>query len=171
MNPKHRDVQCVEHFALVCSRIACKSKGSSTSSSGSCGQFVKTALASAHGFAGLRFRSGCYARIRTTSRNALILAALVMPLGACATIRQDEIGVKTRFGRVTSGPLKPGAQFVLPGVNSVLRVPPRIVNREADASVARLRSYARRPRRWGARTAAPASRAAGFLTSQPSRAE
>jgi len=55
---------------------------------------------------------------------------LALPLGACATIRQDEIGVKTRFGRVTSGPLNPGAQLVVPGVNSVLRVPARVVNRE-----------------------------------------
>ncbi len=59
-----------------------------------------------------------------------VFTALVVPLGACATIRQDQIGVKTRFGRVASGPLKPGAQFVLPGVSSVLRVPSRVVNRE-----------------------------------------
>lgn len=59
------------------------------------------------------------------------LALVALPaLTACATIRQDEIGVKTRFGRIASGPLNPGAQFVLPGVNSVLRVPARVVNRE-----------------------------------------
>ncbi|WP_373064134.1 prohibitin family protein [Gemmatimonas sp.] len=61
---------------------------------------------------------------------ALLAALFVLPLGACATIRQDEIGVKTRFGRVTSGPLNPGAQLVFPGVNSVLRIPSRVVNRE-----------------------------------------
>ncbi len=55
---------------------------------------------------------------------------LLLPLAACATIRQDEIGVKTRFGRIASGPLQPGAQLVIPGVNSVLRVPSRVVNRE-----------------------------------------
>jgi len=38
--------------------------------------------------------------------------------------------VKTTFGRIASGPLNPGAQFVIPGVNSVLRVPARVVNRE-----------------------------------------
>jgi len=61
---------------------------------------------------------------------AIQAALLVLLLGACATIRQDEIGVKTRFGRVTSGPLNPGAQLIVPGVNSVLRVPSRVVNRE-----------------------------------------
>ena len=58
---------------------------------------------------------------------ALVIAPL---LTGCATIRQDEIGVKTSFGRISSGPLQPGAQFVIPGVNSVLRVPARVVNRE-----------------------------------------
>jgi regulator of protease activity HflC (stomatin/prohibitin superfamily) len=58
-------------------------------------------------------------------------ALVVLPLiTGCATIRQDEIGVKTSFGRISSGPLNPGAQFVIPGVNSVLRVPARVVNRE-----------------------------------------
>ena len=58
-------------------------------------------------------------------------ALLALPvLTGCATIRQDEIGVKTSFGRISSGPLQPGAQFVIPGVSSVLRVPARVVNRE-----------------------------------------
>jgi regulator of protease activity HflC (stomatin/prohibitin superfamily) len=61
---------------------------------------------------------------------AAVAACLLSTLAACATIRQDEIGVKTRFGRISSGPLQPGAQFVVPGVNSVLRVPARVVNRE-----------------------------------------
>lgn len=61
---------------------------------------------------------------------AAVAACLLSTLTACATIRQDEIGVKTKFGRISSGPLKPGAQFVMPGVNSVLKVPARVVNRE-----------------------------------------
>lgn len=67
--------------------------------------------------------------MRRLMRSTVVLGLLV-PLGACAIVRQDELGVKTRFGRVTSGPLQPGAQFVLPGVNSVVRVPARVVNRE-----------------------------------------
>ena len=69
-------------------------------------------------------------RRHSAACSAFVLAVLIAPLGACATIRQDEVGVKTRFGRVSSGPLQPGAQFVLPGVSSVLRVPSRVVNRE-----------------------------------------
>jgi len=60
----------------------------------------------------------------------MVALCVLLPLTACSTIRQDQLGVKTRFGRVTSGPLQPGAQFVIPGVNSILRVPARIVNRE-----------------------------------------
>lgn len=63
-------------------------------------------------------------------RSLLVALGVLLPLSACATIRQDQLGVKTRFGRVTSGPLQPGAQFVVPGVNSILRVPARVVNRE-----------------------------------------
>lgn len=64
------------------------------------------------------------------SRSALGALVVVPFLTGCATIRQDEIGVKTSFGRISSGPLNPGAQFLIPGVNSVLRVPARVVNRE-----------------------------------------
>ena len=64
-------------------------------------------------------------------RRPLALLLLVFPtLTACVTIRQDEIGVRTRFGRIASGTLTPGAQLVIPGVNSVVRVPARVVNRE-----------------------------------------
>jgi regulator of protease activity HflC (stomatin/prohibitin superfamily) len=62
---------------------------------------------------------------------ALLGAAAALPLLAgCAIVRQDEIGVRTTFGRITSGPQGPGAQLIIPGVNSVLRVPGRVVNRE-----------------------------------------
>jgi prohibitin 1 len=58
------------------------------------------------------------------------LIVTLLSLSACATVRQDEIGVMTRFGRVTSGPLDPGARLIFPGVSSVVKVPARIVNRE-----------------------------------------
>jgi prohibitin 1 len=68
--------------------------------------------------------------MRLPHRSSLLALGILLPLSACATVRQDQLGVKTRFGRVTSGPLQPGAQFVVPGVNSILRVPARVVNRE-----------------------------------------
>lgn len=71
-----------------------------------------------------------FGRFGLCTRPHVFLVIALGPLTACATIRQDEIGVNTRFGRVATGPLQPGAQFVFPGVNSVLRVPSRVVNRE-----------------------------------------
>lgn len=69
--------------------------------------------------------------VRRRDLRLAALPLLSLPLlTGCATIRQDEIGVKTRFGRIASEPLNPGAQFVIPGVNSILRVPARVVNRE-----------------------------------------
>lgn len=61
---------------------------------------------------------------------AALLALLLPLLGGCAIVRQDEIGVRTTFGRITSGPQGPGAQLMIPGVHQVLRVPGRVVNRE-----------------------------------------
>jgi prohibitin 1 len=66
----------------------------------------------------------------SSRRSTLVVLALLLPLGACVTVRQDQLGVRTRFGRVTSGPLQPGAQLVVPGVDAILRVPARVVNRE-----------------------------------------
>ena len=69
---------------------------------------------------------------RSVARRLLALGAFsTLPvLAGCATVRQDQVGVKTTFGRISSGTLTPGAQFVIPGVNSVVRLPARVVNRE-----------------------------------------
>jgi len=61
---------------------------------------------------------------------AVALTVLLPLLAGCAIVRQDEIGVRTTFGRITSGPQGPGAQLIIPGVHEVLRVPGRSVNRE-----------------------------------------
>jgi regulator of protease activity HflC (stomatin/prohibitin superfamily) len=58
------------------------------------------------------------------------LALLSSTLTACATVRQDEVGVKRTLGRIAQKPVTPGAQFIAPGFQSVLRVPVRTVNRE-----------------------------------------
>ena len=74
-------------------------------------------------------RPTALARRRARIRSVLV-AGIVTTLGACATVRPDQVGVKTTFGRISSGTLQPGAQFVIPGVNSVMRIPARTVNRE-----------------------------------------
>ena len=63
------------------------------------------------------------------ARFGVPVVALVS-MSACATVRQDEVGVKRTLGRVSQRPSAPGGQFVFPGFTSVLRVPVRTVNRE-----------------------------------------
>ena len=55
---------------------------------------------------------------------------IAMSLSACATVRQDEVGVKRTLGRVSPKSSTPGAQFIVPGFSSVIRVPVRTINRE-----------------------------------------
>lgn len=65
---------------------------------------------------------------RLTSVLPITLA--VLSLSACATVRQDEVGVKRTLGRVSQKSSPPGAQVIIPGFSSVIRVPARTVNRE-----------------------------------------
>ena len=68
-------------------------------------------------------------RPATPARGAL-LALVVATLPACATVRQDEVGVKRTLGRIGQQPIAPGPQFIAPGFQSVIRVPVRTINRE-----------------------------------------
>lgn len=61
--------------------------------------------------------------------SALLAAGLVV-LPACATVRQDEVGVKRTLGRIAQRPIAPGPQLIAPGFQSVIRVPVRTLNRE-----------------------------------------
>jgi len=61
---------------------------------------------------------------------AATLSLLTLSLTACATVRQDEVGVKRTLGRISQKPVLPGAQIIAPGLQSVIRVPVRTINRE-----------------------------------------
>jgi regulator of protease activity HflC (stomatin/prohibitin superfamily) len=71
-------------------------------------------------------------RTGLTRRLAPATLAIVsaISLSACATVRQDEVGVKRTLGRVSQKSSTPGAQFIFPGFSSVIRVPARTINRE-----------------------------------------
>jgi regulator of protease activity HflC (stomatin/prohibitin superfamily) len=68
-------------------------------------------------------------RVAVTPGPALLTLAFVT-LPACATVRQDEVGVKRTLGRIGQQPLPPGPQVIAPGFQSVIRVPVRTINRE-----------------------------------------
>jgi prohibitin 1 len=63
------------------------------------------------------------------SVTALTLAALPA-LAGCAIVRQDQVGVRSTFGRVDETPRGPGAAPFVPGAQRVIRVPSRTVNLE-----------------------------------------
>jgi prohibitin 1 len=68
---------------------------------------------------------------RIASGSPTLLTALtLLTLTGCATVRQDEVGVKRTLGRIGQKPITPGAQFIAPGFQSVIRVPVRTINRE-----------------------------------------
>jgi regulator of protease activity HflC (stomatin/prohibitin superfamily) len=62
---------------------------------------------------------------------ALVLLALPA-LGGCAVVRQDQLGVRSTFGRVEETPRGPSAAAFVPGAQRVIRVPSRTVNLEVD---------------------------------------
>ena len=74
-------------------------------------------------------RNGGSSLIRRGAPTVAMLAAMVS-LSACATVRQDEVGVKRTLGRVSQKSSPPGGQLIFPGFTSVIRVPARTVNRE-----------------------------------------
>lgn len=51
-------------------------------------------------------------------------------LAGCATVQQDQIGLRTTFGRIKSQPSEPGAHMLIPGAQGMIRIPTRTVNRE-----------------------------------------
>jgi prohibitin 1 len=61
---------------------------------------------------------------------ATLAVMIALSLSACATVRQDEVGVKRTLGRVSQTSSTAGAQFIFPGISSVIRVPARTINRE-----------------------------------------
>jgi prohibitin 1 len=62
--------------------------------------------------------------------SGLSTVVVMLALSACATVRQDEVGVKRTLGRVSQKSSPPGGQLIIPGFSSVIRVPARTVNRE-----------------------------------------
>jgi len=56
--------------------------------------------------------------------------ALTVALSGCAIVRQDQVGLRTTLGRVDPKPAQPGAHFLFPFTQGMIRLPSRTVNRE-----------------------------------------
>ena len=69
-------------------------------------------------------------RGRPIAGRVLLVAVALATLGACATVRQDQVGVRRTLGKVNERTITPGAQLFVPGMQSIVRLPSRTVNRE-----------------------------------------
>jgi regulator of protease activity HflC (stomatin/prohibitin superfamily) len=62
-------------------------------------------------------------------RGAVLLAVTTLLTG-CATVRQDQVGLRATFGKIGDKPAGPGAQLIIPFAQRVITLPSRTVNRE-----------------------------------------
>jgi len=65
----------------------------------------------------------------------LLLLGLALFFGACTTVKQDEIGIKRTFGRISSVPIKPGLIIFNPFVTTIIKSPVRTVNLAINANL------------------------------------
>jgi prohibitin 1 len=61
---------------------------------------------------------------------ALLLGASFIALTGCASVRQDQIGLRATAGKIGDKASGPGAKAFIPGFQRVITVPSRTVNRE-----------------------------------------
>ncbi|MCU0650029.1 MAG: prohibitin family protein [Gemmatimonadaceae bacterium] len=61
---------------------------------------------------------------------ALLLGSAALLVTGCASVRQDQVGLRASAGKIGDKPAGPGAKLFLPGFQRVITVPSRTVNRE-----------------------------------------
>lgn len=72
--------------------------------------------------------------IEKTKIIALVIVALVS-FASCTVIRQDEIGVKRKLGKLKSGVYNPGVRAINPFTTQIIKLPTRTVNLEVTADL------------------------------------
>ncbi len=70
-----------------------------------------------------------------TTKMCLFLICLAFLLSNCTVIRQDEIGIRRKWGKITGQVLSPGAKAVNPFSTTVIKLPARTVNLEVQANL------------------------------------
>jgi regulator of protease activity HflC (stomatin/prohibitin superfamily) len=63
-------------------------------------------------------------------KSLVIILVTLLGLSSCAVVRQDEVGVKRRFGRISSTAIMPGMVGYNPFTTTVIKIPARTINRE-----------------------------------------
>ncbi len=63
-------------------------------------------------------------------KKLILLSTIVIFLFSCTIIRQGEVGVRRKLGRVTLQPLSQGPKFYTPFVSTIIKIPVNTVNME-----------------------------------------
>ena len=70
--------------------------------------------------------------MKTTIIKLLFATVVIAGLSSCAIIRQGEVGVKRRLGRIHPAPLREGVRIFNPFLATVIKVPVRTMNMEVQ---------------------------------------
>ncbi len=71
----------------------------------------------------------------TDMKNLILFIFLAAFMQSCAVIRPGEVGVKTKFGKISPNIKKSGLLYYNPFTSSVTRVPTRLINREMEMNL------------------------------------
>lgn len=67
--------------------------------------------------------------------NLIILGVIALFLTSCAVVKQDMVGVRSKFGKVKPRTLEPGLYAVNPFTTTMLRLPARSINMEVKINL------------------------------------
>ncbi|MEM0938434.1 MAG: prohibitin family protein [Bacteroidota bacterium] len=70
-----------------------------------------------------------------TSKYAFLSLIFVIVMSSCAVVRQGEVGVKQRMGKLSQSTLQPGAWGFNPFTTTVIKLPTRTVNIEISSNL------------------------------------
>ncbi|GAB4405147.1 MAG: prohibitin family protein [Microscillaceae bacterium] len=65
-------------------------------------------------------------------KNLAFAGALLLLMSSCAVVRQDQIGVRRKLGKISDKVIAPGVRVVNPFTTRILRIPTRTVNLEVS---------------------------------------
>ncbi|TAF66970.1 MAG: prohibitin family protein [Cytophagales bacterium] len=70
-----------------------------------------------------------------TIAKIVLLASLISLVQSCSIVRQDEVGVKRRLGRIRSGVYSSGVRLINPFFTRIIKLPVRTVNLEVNVDL------------------------------------
>jgi len=65
----------------------------------------------------------------------IILSILMVLISSCAVVRQDQIGIKRKWGKITPQVISPGLRVINPFSTYIIKLPARTVNLEVRADL------------------------------------